>query len=118
MENPDHRLDLRLAALADPTRRMILARLAQGEASVAQIAAPLAISQPAVSRHLKVLEQAGLIETRVAGTTRPRRLTPGATDEIWDSLSEFRVHLSARYDRMDAILKEQNDGTDDGQAGG
>ena len=68
-------LDQSFAALADPTRRAIIARLAQGEASVQDLARPFAISQPAVSRHLKVLEDAGLIETRIAGTARPRRPT-------------------------------------------
>ena len=69
-------LDAPFAALADPTRRAILARLAEGEATVQDLARPFAISQPAISRHLKVLEDAGLIETRIDGTARPRRLKP------------------------------------------
>ena len=69
-------LDQSFAALADPTRRALIARLAQGEATVQDLARPFAISQPAISRHLKVLEEAGLIETRIDGTARPRRLKP------------------------------------------
>ncbi len=77
-------LDQPFAALSDPTRRAIIARLAQGEATVQDLARPFAISQPAISRHLKVLEDAGLIETRVDGTTRPRRLKPQAVAQLWD----------------------------------
>jgi DNA-binding transcriptional ArsR family regulator len=102
-------LDLRFAALADPTRRAILARLAKGEASVQDLARPFAISQPAISRHLKVLEDAGLIETRVAGTSRPRRLKPEATDMLWTWLNEFRAALEVNYRRLDALLAEQED---------
>ena len=103
-------IDARFSALADPTRRAILTRLAQvGEASVAEIAAPFSISQPAVSRHLRILEEAGLIETRIAGTARPRRLKPGATEEIWDWLSRFRAMMAARYDRLDRLLEECHD---------
>src|SRR5437870_5178545 len=69
-------LDLKFAALADPTRRAILARLARGEATVAELGAPFAISQPAISKHLKVLEAAGLIERGQAAQSRPRRLNP------------------------------------------
>lgn len=101
------RIDARFAALADPTRRAILVRLAEGEATVAQLAAPFTISQPAVSRHLKVLEEAGLIETRVAGTARPRRLKPQAMADIWDWLSQLRGVLAANYDRLDQLLAEE-----------
>lgn len=105
-------LDTRLAALSDPTRRAIIARLARGEATVAELAAPFSISQPAISRHLKVLEEAGLIETRVAGTARPRRLKPQAMDDIWDWLSRLRAALAANYDRLDRILQEDADDDD------
>ena len=75
-------LDLSFAALADPIRRAIVARLADGESTVQDLARPFSISQPSISRHLKVLETAGLIETRVDGTARPRRLKPdGLSDE-------------------------------------
>lgn len=99
-------LDSAFAALSDPTRRAILARLAEGEATVQDIARPFAMSQPAVSHHLKVLEEAGLIETRVAGTARPRRLKPEAVDPLWDWMTEFRRVIEARYARLDAVLDE------------
>jgi DNA-binding transcriptional ArsR family regulator len=102
-------LDLRFAALADPTRRTILAQLAKGEATVQDLARPFAISQPAISRHLKVLEGAGLIETRVAGTSRPRRLKPEATDMLWTWLSDFRAALERNYARLDALLAQTSD---------
>jgi DNA-binding transcriptional ArsR family regulator len=99
-------LDTTFAALADPTRRAILAELAKGEASVQDLARPFAISQPAISRHLKVLEDAGLIEVRIAGTSRPRRLKPEATDMLWDWLNKFRALLEKNYTRLDALLAE------------
>lgn len=99
-------LDSAFAALSDPTRRALLARLAQGEATVQDLARPFAISQPAISHHLKVLEEAGLIETRVAGTARPRRLRPEAVEAIWGWMSEFRREIEARYVRLDAVLDE------------
>lgn len=99
-------LDARLAALADPTRRAILLRLTAGEATVQELAAPFAISQPAISRHLKVLEAAGLIETRIHGTARPRRLRPEAVDEIWDWLTRYRAAMEANYRRLDSLLED------------
>ncbi|MFO1201622.1 MAG: metalloregulator ArsR/SmtB family transcription factor [Tabrizicola sp.] len=97
-------LDQRFAALADPTRRAILTRLAQGEATVQDLARPFAISQPAVSRHLKVLEDAGLIETRIDGTSRPRRLKPDAMGELWHWLGQYRALWEAQFQRLDAVL--------------
>ncbi len=97
-------LDSTFAALSDPTRRAILARLAQGEATVTEIAAPFAMTQPAISKHLKVLESAGLITRRVDGTRRPCRLAPKATDEIWEWLSMLRKALEQNYQRLDAVL--------------
>lgn len=97
-------LDARLTALADPTRRALIQQLAQGEATVAELAAPFAISQPAISRHLKVLEAAGLIETRVAGTARPRRLRPQAFSEMADWFGPFFAHLDRRFRALDALL--------------
>lgn len=97
-------LDTTLLALSDPTRRAILARLATGEASVKDLAAPFAISQPAISQHIKVLEQAGLILRRVDGTRRPCRLAPqGLTQlELW--LADLRRVMEASYDRLDDLL--------------
>ena len=100
-------MDTTLNALADPTRRAILQRLAQGEATVAQLCAPFGISQPAISRHLKVLESAGLIETRIDGSARPRRLRQDGIDALWNWMSVFRAQLAANYDRLDAVLAQQ-----------
>jgi DNA-binding transcriptional ArsR family regulator len=97
-------LDASFSALADPTRRAILARLALGEATVMELAAPFDMTQPAISRHLKVLEGAGLITRRVEGTKRPCRLAPAAVDEIDRWLGMLRKALSANYDRLDDVL--------------
>jgi DNA-binding transcriptional ArsR family regulator len=99
-------MDHAFAALSDPTRRAILMRLAHGEATVQELAAPFAISQPAISRHLKVLEDAGLIETRIEGTSRPRRLNPQAVEALWSWLGQYRAVWEARYDRLDALLEQ------------
>lgn len=101
-------LDDTFGALADPTRRAILAQLALGEATVMDIARPFAMSQPAVSRHLKVLEGAGLIVRRIDGTKRPCRLAPGALDEIDRWLAVLRKGLEANFDRLDSLLAESN----------
>ena len=107
-------LDAAFAALADPTRRAILARLAQGEATVLELAKPFAMSQPAVSRHVKVLSDAGLIVQRVEGTKRPCRLAPGATDGVDQWLAMLRRALERNYERLDAVLVEleQEEGKD------
>ncbi|MBL8907173.1 MAG: winged helix-turn-helix transcriptional regulator [Rhizobiales bacterium] len=97
-------LDQSFAALADPTRRAIIARLAKGEATVQDLASPFSISQPAISRHLKVLEEAGLIETRIAGTARPRRLKSNAVAALWDWLGQYRALWEAQFQRLDAVL--------------
>lgn len=102
-------LDARLAALADPTRRALIQRLAEGEATVAELAQPFAISQPAISRHLKVLEDAGLIETRIAGTARPRRLNPVAIADLADWFGPFLASLDGRFRRLDAVLARMPD---------
>jgi len=99
-------LDTAFSALADPTRRAILARLALGETTVMELAEPFAMSQPAVSRHLKVLEEAGLIMRRIEGTKRPCRLAPGALEEIDKWLAMLRRALEAKYDRLDQLLAE------------
>jgi DNA-binding transcriptional ArsR family regulator len=99
-------LDSVFAALADPTRRAILSRLASGEASVNEIAAPFEMSQPAVSKHLRVLERAGLIERDVDKQRRPARLKaePMAAAVNW--LEEFKQFWSSSFDQLDGLLKE------------
>ena len=99
-------LDAVFAALADPTRRAILSRLAAGEASVNEIAAPFEMSQPAVSKHLKVLERAGLIERDVDKQRRPSRLKaePMAAAVSW--LEEFKQFWSSSFNQLDGLLEE------------
>jgi DNA-binding transcriptional ArsR family regulator len=97
-------LDAAFAALADPTRRAILARLALGEATVMELARPFDLTQPAISRHLKVLESAGLITRRVEGTKRPCRLAPGAIAEIDQWLGMLRGAMAENHDRLDGVL--------------
>ena len=98
-------LSSKFAALADPTRRAILARLALGETSVSELAEPFAISMPAVSKHLKVLENAGLIARGRAAQWRPARLEPEAMKEVATWLEQYRALWEARLDRLDAYLK-------------
>jgi DNA-binding transcriptional ArsR family regulator len=97
-------LDAAFSALSDPTRRAILARLALGEATVMELAEPFEMTQPAISRHLKVLEGAGLILRRIEGTKRPCRLAPAAVSEIDQWLTMLRKALSANYSRLDDVL--------------
>lgn len=97
-------LDAVFSAMADPTRRAILARLALGEATVMELAEPYEITQPAISRHLKVLEGAGLIVRRVEGTKRPCRLASSAISEIDQWLDVLRQALTKNYDRLDDVL--------------
>jgi DNA-binding transcriptional ArsR family regulator len=101
-------LDAAFSALADPTRRAILARLASGEVTVMQLAEPFEMTQPAISRHLKVLEGAGLIVRRVDGTKRPCRLAPTAITEIDQWLAMLRQALAKNYDRLDEVLAAMN----------
>ena len=100
-------LDRTFAALADPTRRSILARLALGEATVNELAEPFAISQPAISRHIRVLSEAGLIVQRVDGTKRPCRMAPGALSELDQYLQMLRGTLENNYQRLDQLLAKQ-----------
>lgn len=106
MESSADKLDATFLALADPTRRAILARLARGEASVAELAAPFEISQPAISKHLKVLERAGLISVGQDAQRRPRRLEPAplAAASAW--IERYREILEANYARLDTLLAE------------
>ena len=102
---PD-RLDATFAALADPTRRAILARLAAGEASVAELAEPFDMSQPAISKHLKVLERAGLISTGQDAQRRPRRLETIPLAEATEWLERYRQLWEENFQRLDALLDE------------
>lgn len=97
-------LDAAFAALADSTRREILLRLVEGEKTVNELLEPFGISQPAISRHLKVLAGAGLIERRVDGTKRPCRLAAGGLDELDQYLAVLRTALEANYSRLDGLL--------------
>jgi DNA-binding transcriptional ArsR family regulator len=101
-------LSRKLVAIADPTRRAILARLALGEATVAELQKPFAISQPAISRHLKVLEAAGLIEAGQAAQSRPRRLRADALAEPAEWIAGIRNLWTDSFDRLDAMLKEED----------
>jgi DNA-binding transcriptional ArsR family regulator len=104
-------LDATFAALADPTRRAILARLASGEASVSELAEPFAMSQPAISKHLKVLERAGLISRGRDAQRRPRRLEPRPLAEASQWLESYRRSWEASFRRLDALLQELQSGT-------
>jgi len=97
-------LDIKFAALADPTRRAILARLSLGEATVNELTEPFKMTQPAISQHLKVLEDAGLIVRRVEGTKRPRRLASEGIEAMDQWLSMLRTALEKNYDRLDQVL--------------
>jgi DNA-binding transcriptional ArsR family regulator len=103
---PSDRLDATFAALADPTRRAILARLALGETSVAELAEPFAMSQPAVSKHLKVLERAGLISTGQDAQRRPRRIEAAPLAEADEWLERYRTIWERNFQRLDALLDE------------
>ena len=105
MQQPDA-LSSTFAALADPTRRAILARLAQGETSVKDLAAPFDMSQPAISKHLRVLEKAGLIEQGRQAQWRPRRLQAGPLREVADWVSQYRRHWEESFERLDTYLRE------------
>ncbi len=101
-------LNAAFSALSDPTRRAILARLASGEATVMELAEPFEITQPAISRHLKVLEGAGLIARRIEGTKRPCRLAKAGVEAIDQWLAMLRDALARNYDRLDDVLEEIN----------
>ena len=118
MQQPDQ-LSTTFAALADPTRRAILARLAKGEASVKDLSAPFVMSQPAISKHLRVLERAGLIEQGRQAQWRPRRLRADPLRDIADWVGQYRRHWDESFERLDAYLHDVNeagehrDGDDD-----
>ena len=101
-----HQLDATFAALADPTRRAILARLATGEATVTELAEPFAMSQPAVSKHLMVLERAGLVSRRREAQRRPCRLEAEPLKQATEWLADYRDYWEESYQRLDALLDE------------
>jgi DNA-binding transcriptional ArsR family regulator len=107
-------LSTTFAALADPTRRAILARLAQGQATVTELAAPFDLSLPAISKHLKVLQRARLIEQGRQAQWRPCRLSPAPLRDVADWIGQYRRHWEESFERLDAYLRELDD---DGQQG-
>jgi DNA-binding transcriptional ArsR family regulator len=115
MTNPDP-LSAALSALSDPTRRAILAHLTQGETSVTELARPFAISMPAISKHLKVLERAGLISRGQSAQSRPCRLRTDRLKDVADWLETYRHFWEQSFDRLDAYLRQvQAGGTDAGR---
>lgn len=103
--SPSERLDATFTALADPTRRAILARLIAGEATVNELVEPFDMSQPAISKHLKVLERAGLVTRSAEGTRRPVRIEAGPMKEAVDWLEKYRRFWEVSYGRLDDLLK-------------
>jgi DNA-binding transcriptional ArsR family regulator len=114
MDTQQDALSTTFAALADPTRRAILARLAEGEASVKDLAAPFDMSQPAISKHLRVLERAGLIEQGRQAQWRPRRLRAGPLREISEWVNQYRRHWEESFERLDSYLRELNERQEQG----
>lgn len=114
--DPDDSLSVTFAALADPTRRAILARLASGEASVKELAEPFDLTQPAISKHLLVLERAGLIERGRQAQWRPRRLRPAPLRAVADWVGTYRPHWEESFDRLDAFLRDIQSTTEQGTA--
>lgn len=113
MKSEADALSATFAALSDPTRRAILARLAQGEASVGELAKPFAISPPAVTKHLKVLERAGLISRTRSAQWRPCRLEAGPMRAVADWVVQYRRFWQERFDRLDDYLRELQKGNPD-----
>lgn len=111
----EKQLNVTFAALADPTRRAIMARLTEGDLDVGDIAKPLAMSLPAVSKHLKVLENAGLIERGKRAQWRPCRLSPEPLKEANDWILQYKRFWEASFDRLDAYLEDIQKGDDDGR---
>ena len=104
MQDRAERLNLAFAALADPTRRAIVTRLARGEATVNELAEPFDLAQPSISKHLKVLERAGLISRSRAAQTRPCRLEPTRLKEVSDWVAAYRQMWEDSFDKLDAFL--------------
>jgi DNA-binding transcriptional ArsR family regulator len=112
MQQEPDRLSQTFAALADPTRRAILSRLADGEASVKDLSKPFDLSQPAISKHLRVLERAGLIERGRRAQWRPRRLRAGPLRDVADWVGQYRPHWEESFERLDAFLRDLQDSHD------
>lgn len=108
--NATEQLDATFFALSDPTRRAILARLAEGEASVNELAAPFEMSQPAISKHLKVLERARLVSVGTDGQRRPRRLEPEALEAATEWIERYRRVWEENFRRLDVLLEELQGG--------
>src|SRR5215510_5802072 len=106
MQTTTDPLSTTFAALADPTRRAMLARLAKGEATVTELAAPFELSLPAISKHLKVLQRAGLIEQGRQAQWRPCRLSPEPLRDAADWIGQYKRHWEDSFDRLDAYLRE------------
>ena len=115
--NISDQLDATFFALADPTRRAILARLADGEASVTELAEPFDMSQPAISKHLKVLERAGLVSVGQDAQRRPRRLEPEALEAASEWIERYREIWETNFQRLDALLDELKTRRSDGRGG-
>jgi DNA-binding transcriptional ArsR family regulator len=107
---PADPLSTTFAALADPTRRAMLSRLARGEATVGELAAPFDLSLPAISKHLKVLQRAGLVEQGRQAQWRPCRLTPEPLRDVADWIGQYKRHWEESFERLDAYLREFDDG--------
>jgi DNA-binding transcriptional ArsR family regulator len=112
MQMPSDRLSTTFAALADPTRRAILARLALGEATVTELAAPFDMSLPGISKHLKVLQRAGLIEQGRQAQWRPCRLQSEPLRDVADWVGQYRRHWEESFERLDTYLRELQHGQD------
>jgi DNA-binding transcriptional ArsR family regulator len=119
MQTQPDPLSTTFAALADPTRRAILARLAKGEATVTELAAPFDLSLPAISKHLKVLQRAGLIEQGRQAQWRPCRLKPERLRDVANWVGEYRLHWEESFERLDEYLRElqMNVNNDDAATG-
>jgi len=106
MQQPTDQLSTTFAALADPTRRAILARLAQGDASVKTLSEPFDLTQPAISKHLRVLERAGLVERGQQAQWRPRRLRAGPLRDVAAWVEYYRRHWEESFERLEVVLRE------------
>ena len=106
MQSQTDHLSTTFAALADPTRRAILGRLARGEATVTELAEPFEMSQPAISKHLRVLERAGLIERGRQAQWRPRRLKADPLRDVAEWVGRYRPHWEESFERLDAFLRD------------
>lgn len=109
VDDADERLDRAFAALADPVRRALVARLSRGEATVNELAEPFSITKQAVSRHIQVLEAAGLITRSRDGQRRPCHLAPAALETLTSWIDTYRLETESRYRRLDTVLEEMRD---------